>query len=124
MGNFSRPPDQRLDDAAKKHYVGVRVEQGVPLLDADLHLLDGLHRHELEQVGQWMLGNGVPVGSDAFRVLALAGGGVNTVVLQSKTSTVIDAFSSLQAPPRPLPRSSGLARTTRRQAVLASRRRG
>ena len=99
MGNFSRPPEQRLDDATSKHYVGVRVEQGVPLLDADLHLLDGLHRHELEQVGQWMLGNGVPVGSDAFRVVALAGGGVGTIVLQSKTPTTNPALSSLQIDP-------------------------
>jgi len=97
MGNFSRDPEVRLADAVTKHYIGHRVEQGVPLLDADLHLLDGLHRGELESVGRWMLGNGVPVGSDAFRVLALAGGGLNTVVLRA--NTVGPAASSLQVDP-------------------------
>ncbi len=85
MGNYSRNPELRLADALTKHYVGHRVEQGVPLLDADLHLVDGLHRSELEGVGRWMLGDGVPVGSDGFRVLALAGGGVNTIVLRATT---------------------------------------
>jgi hypothetical protein len=86
MGNYSRDPDARLVDAESKHYVGVRVQQGVPLLDADLHLVDSLHRSELESVGRWMLGSGVPVGSDAFRVSALAGGGVKTVVLTANTA--------------------------------------
>lgn len=86
MGNFSRDPQARLADAQAKHYVGNRVQQGVPVLDADLHLLEGLHRGELESVGQWMLGNGVPVGSDGFRVRALANGGVNTLVLTAKTA--------------------------------------
>lgn len=85
MGNFSRDPDLRQVDAEAKHYVGCRVQQGVPVLDADLHLLDGLHRGELESVGRWMLGSGVPVGSDAFRVVALAGGGLNTIVLRANT---------------------------------------
>ncbi len=97
MGNFSRDPELRLADATAKHYIGHRVQQGVPLLDADLHLLDGLHRGELEGVGRWMLGNGVPVGSDAFRVLALAGGGVNTVVLRA--NTVGTSPSSIQVDP-------------------------
>lgn len=86
MGNFSRDPQTRLVDAQAKHYVGNRVQQGVPLLDADLHLLEGLHREQLESVGQWMLGNGVPVGNDGFRVRALPSGGVNTLVLTAKTA--------------------------------------
>lgn len=85
MGNFSRDPEVRLLDAEAKHYIGLRIQQGVPVLDADLHLVEGLRRREVESIGQWMLGDGVPVGSDAFRVSALAGGGVNTVVLKSKT---------------------------------------
>jgi hypothetical protein len=85
MGNFSRDPELRLLDAESKHYIGLRIQQGVPVLDADLHLVEGLRRREVESIGQWVLGDGVPVGSDAFRVSALAGGGVNTIVLRSKT---------------------------------------
>ena len=103
MGNFSRIPEVRLQDAEARHYVGLRIQQGVPLLDADLHLVDGLRRREMESIGQWVLGDGVPVGSDAFRVSALAGGGVNTVVIRSKTvapgpsSIAIDVAGSTAA---------------------------
>jgi hypothetical protein len=94
MGNFSRDPESRLIDAELKRYVGLRIQQGVPVLDADLHLLDGLHRLELETIGKWVLGDGVPVGSDGFRILAFPGGGVGTLVLVAKS--VLPGPSSLE----------------------------
>lgn len=66
MGDFSRNPDARLAAAAARHYVGVQMQQGVPLLDADWNEQDGLHRHGLETLGTWFIGDGVPVGSDGF----------------------------------------------------------
>lgn len=83
MGNYSRDPVSRAADAFGKRYVGVRMQQGVPVLDADWNMLDDVRRLEHEAVGRWMLGDGVPVGTDAFRVVALENGGVGTIVLRS-----------------------------------------
>ena len=69
MGNFSRPPDQQLQHATSKRYVGVRMQQGVPLLDADWNELEDLRRYEHETLGTWFIGDGVPVGSDGFHIL-------------------------------------------------------
>ncbi len=68
MGNFSRDPQARLQDSVAKRYVGVRLQQGVPLLDADWNELEDLRRHELETVGTWFIGDGVPAGSDGFHI--------------------------------------------------------
>ena len=71
MGNFSTPPEDRLQESIAKGYVGVRLQQGVPLLDADWNVLEDLRRHELETVGTWFIGDGVPAGSDGFHVFAV-----------------------------------------------------
>jgi hypothetical protein len=81
MGNFSRDPQVRLDDAISKQYVGVRMQQGVPLLDADWNELEDLRRVEFENLGRLVIGDGVPLGSNGFQIVPLANGGVNTVVL-------------------------------------------
>lgn len=94
MGDFSRDPRDRLLDSVGKHYVGVRLQQGVPILDADWNESEDLRRHELETVGSWLLGDGVPSGSDGFRISAIAGGGVGTVVL---TAASLDAQGSTVA---------------------------
>jgi hypothetical protein len=72
MGNFSRDPNARMADAVAKHYIAVRQQQAVPVLDADWNLLDDLRRGELETLGSSFIGDGVPVGSDGFHILALA----------------------------------------------------
>lgn len=88
MGNFSRDPIARLADSVAKHYVGVRLQQGVPIVDADWNVLEDLRRLEFEDLGKWMIGNGVPAGNDGFRIMPIAGGGVNTVVLVSKSTGI------------------------------------
>jgi hypothetical protein len=88
MGDFSRDPRARLTDSIGKHYVGVRLQQGVPVLDADWNELDDVRRSEIAELGRWTVGDGVPVGTDGFRILPIAGGGVNTVVLVSKATAV------------------------------------
>ena len=70
MGNFSRDPDTRAADAAVKQYVAVRLQQGVPILDADWNLLDDLRRRDSETLGGRFIGDGVPTGSDGFRIFA------------------------------------------------------
>src|SRR5213592_3792458 len=85
MGKFSRDPKTRLGDARSKHYVSVRMQQGVPIIDADLNELEDLRRVEFEDEGKWVLGNGVPLSNNGFRIVAIPGGNVNTINLMSKT---------------------------------------
>lgn len=68
MGNFSRNTFDRL-----KHYVGVRLQQGVPLIDADWNEQEDIRKFELQAFLKWFAGNGVPNGNDGFRILAAAG---------------------------------------------------
>jgi hypothetical protein len=83
MGNFSRDPAARLADAVAKRYVGVRMQQGVPLLDADWNELEDLRKHEVQSLVHRFIGDGVPAGNDGFRVETLAGGGVGSIVLHA-----------------------------------------
>src|SRR3954451_18281396 len=98
MGNFSRDTFDRL-----KHYVGVRLQQGVPLIDADWNELEDIRRFELQAFLKWFIGDGVPQGNDGFRIAALAGGGVGTLVLTSQraspgaSSVVVDVAASTGA---------------------------
>src|SRR5439155_4326031 len=68
MGNFSQDPTARAADAVAKQYVGVRIQQAVPLVDADWNLLDDIRRADLESFGRLFIGSGVPAGSDGFRI--------------------------------------------------------
>lgn len=67
MGNFSRDTFDRL-----KHYVGVRLQQGVPIVDADWNELEDIRRYELQAFLKWFVGNGVPNGNDGFEIQAVA----------------------------------------------------
>jgi len=51
-----------------KHYVGIRLQQGVPLLDAAFNEMDDIRRVELETILARAIGSGVPAGSDGFRI--------------------------------------------------------
>lgn len=70
MGNFSRDPKTRIADSISKHYVGIPLQQAVPLLDADWNEFENLRRHQHETLGGSFIGNGVPEGSDGFRIIA------------------------------------------------------
>ncbi|MCP4593929.1 MAG: hypothetical protein GY842_24610 [bacterium] len=63
MGNFSRDTFERL-----KHYVSVRLQQGVPIVDADWNGLQDIRKHEHETFLRWIVGNGVPLGNDGFAI--------------------------------------------------------
>ena len=68
MSNFSRntfDPD--------KQYVGVRLQQGVPLVDADWNESEDIRRAEFENLVNNFIGDGVPQGSDAFLIKATTG---------------------------------------------------
>lgn len=68
MGNYSRDTFDRL-----KHYVGVRLQQGVPLIDADWNEQEDIRKFELRAFLKWFAGNGVPRGNDGFLIMAAAG---------------------------------------------------
>ncbi len=97
MGDFSRSTFDRV-----KHYVGVRLQQGVPLVDADWNEAEDIRRYEVQAFLKWFVGDGVPAGNDGFRIAALPGGGVNTIRLTSvgttgRTSVTVDVAGSTAA---------------------------
>jgi hypothetical protein len=86
VGDFSRSTFDRV-----KHYVGIRLQQGVPLVDADWNEAEDIRRFEVQAFLKWFVGDGVPAGNDGFRIAAAAGGGVGTIRL---TSTAAGPVSS------------------------------
>lgn len=67
MGNFSRDTFDKL-----KHYVGVRLQQGVPIVDADWNEMEDIRKYELQAFLKWFVGNGVPYDNDGFKITAVA----------------------------------------------------
>ena len=49
-----------------RNYTGVRLQQGVPLVDADWNELEDIRRYEQRAMLKWLVGDGVPQGSDGF----------------------------------------------------------
>lgn len=81
MGDFSRDSFKQtqniLNDLrgltpapqpSPKHYVSIRLQQGVPLLDADWNEQDDIRRIELETMLVRAIGNGAPAGSNGFQI--------------------------------------------------------
>jgi hypothetical protein len=74
MGNFSKDPVDELRRNRELGYVGLRVEQGVPLLDRDLNLLADLVSSTVRDILAHHLGSGIAERNDAFAVVGLPGG--------------------------------------------------
>lgn len=51
-----------------RRYVGVRLQQGVPIVDADWNELDDVRKFEVRAFLKWFVGDGVPDGNDGFRI--------------------------------------------------------
>ncbi len=51
-----------------RRYVAVRLQQAVPIVDADWNELDDLRRFEIRAFLKWFVGDGVPEGNDGFRI--------------------------------------------------------
>ncbi len=68
MANISRNTFDKL-----KHYVNVRMQQGVPLVDADWNEKDDIRKNEMQLFLKWFIGNGIPKGNDGFHILPQAG---------------------------------------------------
>ena len=70
MGNFSKTPSDVLQASQKKNYVGVYIEQGVPVLDRDLNLLQEFISTTVRSVISRFIGDGVASGSNGFAIQA------------------------------------------------------
>ena len=68
MGNFSKDPFDELRRSREQGYVGLHVEQGVPLLDRDLNLLADLVSSTTREILARHLGDGVAERDDAFAI--------------------------------------------------------
>src|SRR5688572_19620090 len=51
-----------------RRYVGVRLQQGVPIADSDWNELDDAHELGQRAPARWFFGDGVPDGTDGFRI--------------------------------------------------------
>jgi hypothetical protein len=74
-----------------KHYVGVRLQQGVPLVDADWNEQEDIIKYELQAFLKWFVGDGVPKGNDGFKILSV----VDKIILTSSKKNNV-GFSSVQ----------------------------
>jgi hypothetical protein len=52
-----------------KRYVGVRLQQGVPIADRDWNELEDTLKFEQRAFLRWFIGNGIPEGSNAFQII-------------------------------------------------------
>src|SRR5262245_50901398 len=68
MGNFSKDPFDELRRNREQGYVGLHVEQGVPLLDRDLNLLADLVSSTVREILARHVGSGVAERDDAFAI--------------------------------------------------------
>ncbi|MFN2497149.1 MAG: IPT/TIG domain-containing protein [Pseudonocardiaceae bacterium] len=74
MADYSRSPLELLLANQQKGYVGIHIEQGVPVLDRDLNLLHDLVAATVRAVLTRYIGNGAPAGADGFAIQALPAG--------------------------------------------------
>jgi hypothetical protein len=84
-GNFSNDKNDTFDDT--KHYVGVRIQQGVPLLDRDWNESEDIRRYQELSIRRY-LGDGTP--DDGFKIGALATPGNGFII--SKGRYLVDGF--------------------------------
>jgi hypothetical protein len=75
MADYSETPLDLLLANRQKGYVGIHIEQGVPVLDRDLNLLHDLISATVREVVTRYIGNGAPAGADGFGIEALVASG-------------------------------------------------
>jgi hypothetical protein len=71
MTDFSRLPQDVLATNVSKGYVGLHIEQGVPILDRDLNLLQDLITAAVRSIVTRYIGNGIPTGGQGFAIQAI-----------------------------------------------------
>jgi hypothetical protein len=76
-----------------RRYVAVRLQQGVPIVDADWNELDDIRKFELRAFLKWFVGDGIPEGSDGFRVEGT--GEANDFIVRAGVSGPPDALRNV-----------------------------
>ena len=71
MTDFSRLPQDVLAANVSKGYIGLHIEQGVPILDRDLNLLQDLLTAAVRSIVTRYIGNGIPSGGQGFAIQAI-----------------------------------------------------
>ena len=66
-----------------RDYVGVRLQQGVPIVDADWNELEDARRFDERVLKKWFIGDGVPAGNNGFSIQALTPGGANDFTISA-----------------------------------------
>ncbi|MDF2628705.1 MAG: hypothetical protein K0R39_2536 [Symbiobacteriaceae bacterium] len=81
MGRFSRDTYRLLKqpDASGfvRDYRNVRLQMGVPLVDADWNELEDIRKHEFRSMMAGVVGNGRPAGSNGFEIFGVTNVGMN-----------------------------------------------
>jgi len=75
-------------------HVNVRLQQGVPIVDADWNTLDDIRKFELRAFLKWYVGDGVPDGNDGFRI---TGGPANSFTIRAGTQGPGGTLSNQEA---------------------------
>src|SRR5215831_20573259 len=94
MGNFSKTPSDVLQKSLDKNYVGVHIEQGVPVLDRDLNLLHDMISNTLQSVISRFMGDGVAAGSNGFAIQAIPADNDFRILAGSVLVNGIDIFNA------------------------------
>ena len=74
MGDFSQDPQAALNNCGDQGYVGIHIEQGVPILDRDLNLLHDLVADAVRNLATRYIGDGGSSAATGFLITALPAG--------------------------------------------------
>jgi hypothetical protein len=86
--------------------VGVRLAQGVPIVDADWNELEDTRRFEMRAFVKWFIGDGIPAGNNGFQIVPVTG-------LGSPNNNFTIARGMDPPPPLPVPQPVDLEKGLR-----------
>src|ERR1039458_1247922 len=69
-----------------RNRVNVRLQQGVPIVDADWNELDDIRKFEMRAYVKWFVGDGIPDGCDGFRIDALSSSSDDFIIRAGATA--------------------------------------
>jgi hypothetical protein len=79
-----------------RSYIRVRLQQGVPLVDADWNEAHDVRKFEVQAFLKWFVGNGVPEGNDGFRITGLDPAMVGDFVIQRGVGVAPDGTNNVE----------------------------